>query len=91
MAAAALLAPLALLALLWALLCPCPCRGAPASPPAVTARLAAKWPLTPLLLEARCVQPLRCIPPLPGVGTGTGMGSGAGCGAGGGGSRGSVG
>uniref|UniRef100_A0A8B9T713 UDP-glucose ceramide glucosyltransferase-like 1 n=1 Tax=Anas platyrhynchos TaxID=8839 RepID=A0A8B9T713_ANAPL len=52
MAAAALLAPLALLALLRALLCPCPCRGAPASPPAVTARLAAKWPLTPLLLEA---------------------------------------
>ncbi|KAI6078726.1 UDP-glucose:glycoprotein glucosyltransferase 2 [Aix galericulata] len=50
MAAAALLAPLALLALLPAL--PCPCRGAPASPPAVTARLAAKWPLTPLLLEA---------------------------------------
>uniref|UniRef100_A0A8C3GHW5 UDP-glucose ceramide glucosyltransferase-like 1 n=1 Tax=Cairina moschata TaxID=8855 RepID=A0A8C3GHW5_CAIMO len=50
MAAAALLAPLALLALLPVL--PCPCRGAPASPPAVTARLAAKWPVTPPLLEA---------------------------------------
>lgn len=75
MAAAALLAPVVLLALLRALLCPCPCRGAPASPPAVTARLAAKWPLTPLLLEARCVQPLRCLPLLPGVGTGTGTGA----------------
>ncbi|XP_072217611.1 UDP-glucose:glycoprotein glucosyltransferase 2 isoform X2 [Excalfactoria chinensis] len=30
----------------------CPCRGDPASSPAVTARLAAKWPATPLLLEA---------------------------------------
>ncbi|XP_040394484.1 UDP-glucose:glycoprotein glucosyltransferase 2 [Cygnus olor] len=50
MAAAALLLPLALLVLLWAR--PCPCRGAPASPPAVTARLAAKWPATPQLLEA---------------------------------------
>lgn len=40
---------------------PCPCGRAPASPQAVTARLAAKWPATPLLLEARCVQP----PPLP--------------------------
>lgn len=36
---------------------PCPCRGDLASSPAVTARLAAKWPATPLLLEARCVQP----------------------------------
>lgn len=36
---------------------PCPCRGDPVSSPAVTARLAAKWPATPLLLEARCVQP----------------------------------
>ncbi|GAB0179271.1 UDP-glucose:glycoprotein glucosyltransferase 2 [Grus japonensis] len=42
-----------LLALL-ALLCaqPCPCGRAPASSQAVTARLAAKWPATPLLLEA---------------------------------------
>ncbi|XP_067149542.1 UDP-glucose:glycoprotein glucosyltransferase 2 isoform X2 [Apteryx mantelli] len=46
-------APL-LLALLLALLCARPCPGgrAPASSPAVTARLAAKWPTTPLLLEA---------------------------------------
>uniref|UniRef100_A0A8B9QEK0 UDP-glucose glycoprotein glucosyltransferase 2 n=1 Tax=Apteryx owenii TaxID=8824 RepID=A0A8B9QEK0_APTOW len=43
-----------LLALLLALLCARPCPGgrAPASSPAVTARLAAKWPTTPLLLEA---------------------------------------
>nr|XP_030132085.3 UDP-glucose:glycoprotein glucosyltransferase 2 isoform X3 [Taeniopygia guttata] len=41
-------------ALLLALLCtrPCPCGPAPASSPPVTARLAAKWPATPLLLEA---------------------------------------
>ncbi|XP_074994430.1 UDP-glucose:glycoprotein glucosyltransferase 2 isoform X3 [Calonectris borealis] len=41
-------------ALLLALLCaqPCPCGRAPASSQAVTARLAAKWPATPLLLEA---------------------------------------
>ncbi|XP_064360688.1 UDP-glucose:glycoprotein glucosyltransferase 2 isoform X5 [Dromaius novaehollandiae] len=50
---AALLPP-PLLALLLALLCAQPCPGgrAPASSPAVTARLAAKWPATPLLLEA---------------------------------------
>lgn len=49
--------------LLLVLLCaqPCHCGRAPASSQAVTARLAAKWPATPLLLEARCVQP----PPLP--------------------------
>ncbi|XP_014811121.1 PREDICTED: UDP-glucose:glycoprotein glucosyltransferase 2 [Calidris pugnax] len=40
--------------LLLALLCarPCPCGRPPASSQAVTARLAAKWPATPLLLEA---------------------------------------
>lgn len=62
-------------AMLWLLLAllvllrvrPCPCRGDPASSPAVTARLAAKWPATPLLLEARCVQP---PPPSSGEGSG---------------------
>uniref|UniRef100_A0A8C2U9X1 UDP-glucose glycoprotein glucosyltransferase 2 n=1 Tax=Coturnix japonica TaxID=93934 RepID=A0A8C2U9X1_COTJA len=43
-----LLLALLLLLRLW----PCPCYGDPASNPAVTARLAAKWPATPLLLEA---------------------------------------
>ncbi|KAM6146019.1 LOW QUALITY PROTEIN: UDP-glucose:glycoprotein glucosyltransferase 2 [Phoenicopterus ruber ruber] len=44
------LLPALLLALLRAQ--PCPCGRAPASSQAVTARLAAKWPATPLLLEA---------------------------------------
>lgn len=54
---APLLPPALLLALLGAR--PCPCGTAPASSSSqpVTARLAAKWPATPLLLEARCVQP----------------------------------
>lgn len=60
MAGRPLLPALLLLALLGAQ--PCSCGRAPASSPhSVTARLAAKWPATPLLLEARCVQP----PPPP--------------------------
>lgn len=60
----------ALLLLLLALLGaqPCSCGRAPASSQSVTARLAAKWPATPLLLEARCVQPPLppyCFPRLP--------------------------
>lgn len=65
-----------LLPALLALLCAPPCSGggAPASSQAVTARLAAKWPATPLLLEARCVQP---PPPPPAAGGGEGGSGGA--------------
>lgn len=63
-------APLLPPALLLSLLCarPCPCGTAPASSSQpVTARLAAKWPATPLLLEARCVQPPPLLSPSPGA------------------------
>lgn len=55
-------------ALLLSLLCarPCLCGTSPASSSQpVTARLAAKWPATPLLLEARCVQPPPLLSPSP--------------------------
>lgn len=56
------------LAFLLSLLCarPCLCGTSPASSSQpVTARLAAKWPATPLLLEARCVQPPPLLSPSP--------------------------
>lgn len=61
---ALLLPPALLLALLCARLCPCGTAPASSSQP-VTARLAAKWPATPLLLEARCVQPPPFLSPSP--------------------------